>query len=98
MVPEEDLVYYGTWNAMKNIPCLKNCIGIYGRYYIVSYEGDFVLNGYTKWKSGDWVIFNGENWEKKNNENSQEEIEYVGGVTEDGCIKMVGDLDISKLI
>jgi hypothetical protein len=59
-----DLVYDGTWNASTNTPTLASGVGNSGHYYIVSVAGSTNLDGITDWQPGDWVIFNGTEWQK----------------------------------
>lgn len=63
--------YLGTWNANTNVPTLQSSVGVANTYYIVSTAGNTTLNGISSWSVGDWVIFNGEAWEK-----------ILGGTTE----------------
>jgi hypothetical protein len=58
------LDYKGTWNASTNTPTLASSTGTSGDYYIVSVAGTTNLNGITDWQPGDWLIFNGNVWQK----------------------------------
>lgn len=58
------LSYQGTWNASTNTPTLASGIGTNGHYYIVATAGSTNLDGITDWQIGDWLIFNGTNWQK----------------------------------
>jgi hypothetical protein len=58
------LNYIGAWNADSNTPDISATDPINGDYYKVSVAGSTNLNGITDWKAGDWLIFNGNVWEK----------------------------------
>jgi hypothetical protein len=58
------LSYQGTWNASTNTPTLTSGVGTNGHYYIVATAGSTNLDGITDWQIGDWLIFNGTNWQK----------------------------------
>jgi hypothetical protein len=60
-------IYKGTWNASTNTPTLTSSVGTAGNYYIVSVAGTTNLNGITDWQVGDWVIYQGTEWEKVDN-------------------------------
>jgi hypothetical protein len=60
-------IYKGTWNANTNTPTLTSSVGVSGNYYIVSTQGTTNLNGITDWQVGDWVIYQGSEWEKVDN-------------------------------
>lgn len=61
------LDYQGLWNASTNNPTLSSGVGINGHYYVVGTAGSTDLDGITNWNVGDWVIFNGANWQKIDN-------------------------------
>jgi hypothetical protein len=58
------LDYQGTWNASTNTPTLASGVGVNGYYYVVATAGSTNLDGITDWKIGDWLIFNGTDWQK----------------------------------
>ena len=60
-------IYKGTWNASTNTPTLTSSVGTAGNYYIVSVAGTTNLDGITDWQVGDWVIYQGSEWEKVDN-------------------------------
>jgi hypothetical protein len=60
-------IYKGTWNASTNTPALASGVGVAGNYYIVSVAGTTNLDGITDWQVGDWVIYQGTEWEKVDN-------------------------------
>lgn len=62
------VIYQGTWNATTNNPSLSSSIGTKGWYYVVSVAGNTTLDGISNWHLGDWVIFNGNVWQKVDNE------------------------------
>ena len=57
-------IYRGTWNASTNTPTLASGVGTQGDFYIVSVAGDTNLDGASTWGVGDWVLFNGTNWQR----------------------------------
>jgi len=58
------LDYKGTWNAATNTPDLTTNIPKKGYYYVVSTPGATNLSGISEWEAGDWVIYNGVDWQK----------------------------------
>lgn len=64
------LDYQGLWNASTNNPALSSGVGVNGHYYVVGTAGNTNLDGITDWNIGDWVIFNGSNWQKIDNTDS----------------------------
>jgi hypothetical protein len=58
------LSYQGTWNASTNTPTLTSSTGTNGYYYVVATAGSTNLDGITDWQIGDWLLFNGSNWQK----------------------------------
>ncbi len=79
------LTYKGVWDALMNIPSLPNANAISGDYYKVSVNGSANVSGITDWQVGDWIIYNGINYEKIDNTDS---ISSVNG--------KVGAVDITK--
>ena len=71
-------IYQGTWNANTNTPTLTSSVGTSGYYYIVSVAGTTNLNGIADWQVGDWVIYQGSEWEKVDNTDS---VVSVNGFT-----------------
>jgi hypothetical protein len=61
------VVYQGVWNAATNTPVLVSGVGVQGHYYVVDVAGNTNLDGITDWQVGDWVIFNGTDWQKVDN-------------------------------
>ena len=72
------LSYQGTWNATTNTPTLASGTGTNGYYYIVATAGSTNLDGITDWQIGDWLLFNGSNWQKIDQTNS---VSSVAGRT-----------------
>ena len=64
---EGGLIYKGTWNAESNAPDLIETTHSNGDYYVVSVAGNTDLDGITDWNIGDWVIYNGDFWQKIDN-------------------------------
>lgn len=58
------LSYQGTWNASTNTPTLASATGTNGYYYVVGVSGSTNLDGISDWVAGDWLLFNGSNWQK----------------------------------
>ncbi|MCU0432833.1 MAG: hypothetical protein MUC87_05215 [Bacteroidia bacterium] len=61
------VTYMGTWNAQSNTPALQNNAGVKGQYYVVTVAGTTSINGITDWQVGDWIIYNGSQWQKVDN-------------------------------
>jgi hypothetical protein len=72
------LTYQSTWNASTNVPFLQSSVGTKGFYYVVSVAGTTNLNGITSWNIGDWAVFDGNVWEKVDNNNA---VSSVNGLT-----------------
>ncbi len=70
--------YLGTWNATTNTPTIVDSTGSMGGYYVVAVAGSTAIDGISEWKVGDWIIFNGTDWEKIDN---TEPIASVNGYT-----------------
>jgi hypothetical protein len=57
--------YQGTWNAATNIPPIPPAApSNNGWYYVVSVPGNTNIDGINQWLLGDWVISNGQYWQK----------------------------------
>jgi len=56
--------YQGVWNSNTNDPTLQSGIGERNHYYIVSVDGNTTLDGISDWVAGDFVLFNGSEWQK----------------------------------
>jgi hypothetical protein len=82
-LPSTVVEYLGTWDAATNTPQLQDGIGDAGDVYIVSLGGvvDFG-NGPIEFSPGDWVIFNGSEWEKSINSNAVQSVNGFQGVVE----------------
>ncbi|MES2555502.1 MAG: hypothetical protein V4604_05085 [Bacteroidota bacterium] len=65
------LHYQATWDADLNLPAIPTAVaGNLGWYYVVGTEGNTSVNGISDWKVGDWLISNGEAWQKIDNTDS----------------------------
>jgi hypothetical protein len=58
------LTYKGSWDASTNTPTLPNVNDQNGYYYKVSVKGNTNINGITSWDVGDWIVFNGTNYDQ----------------------------------
>jgi hypothetical protein len=56
--------YQGTWNASTNTPTLPSAASVKGHYYVTSAAGTYSSISY---EVGDWVISNGNVWQKVDN-------------------------------
>jgi hypothetical protein len=63
------LTYGGTWNADSNSPALPPSPEE-GFFYIVHTAGATEIDGIDEWDVGDWIIFNGDSWERIQNSNA----------------------------
>lgn len=62
------VIYMGTWSAASNAPVLSDATGSKGNYFVVADTASCNLgSGSQEWKAGDWVIHNGQHWEKVDN-------------------------------
>lgn len=60
------LNYRGTWDANNNQPDLTSvcATSTKGYYFVVNNAGDYELDGIDSWNEGDWVVCNGDVYEK----------------------------------
>jgi hypothetical protein len=68
--PLNTLQFKGVWNVEEkpNSPGEGNFVGSTGDYYIVSKSGaSNIINEGEQWYEGDWIISNGDNWQRINN-------------------------------
>jgi hypothetical protein len=64
-LPASVVTYLGTWNAATNTPTLTNGTGDVGDLYICNVAGTVNFGaGPITFASGDWVIYNGSQWQK----------------------------------
>lgn len=56
--------YVGTWDAANNLPALPDPTTVKGAYYIATSNGTYNT---IDFKTGDWVISDGTNWDKVDN-------------------------------
>lgn len=69
------LQYKGEWNASTNTPTLPDPTTAQNWYYIVSMGGTYLG---TTYRVGDWIISNGTEWQKIDNQN---DVVSVAGKT-----------------
>lgn len=58
------LTYKGTWNAATNNPAINSGQGTNGWFYRVAVAGTYNVDGTSSWTSGDWIIYNGSQWQR----------------------------------
>ena len=64
-LPASVVTYLGTWNAATNTPTLANGTGDIGDLYICNVAGTVNFGaGPITFAVGDWVIYNGAQWQK----------------------------------
>jgi hypothetical protein len=64
-LPASVVTYLGTWNAATNTPTLTNGVGDVGDLYICNVAGTVNFGaGPITFAVGDWVIYNGSQWQK----------------------------------
>jgi len=62
------LKYKGNWNASTNSPIIPPATSAnQGWYYKVTTTGATSISGVNDWKVGDWIVSNGANWDKVDN-------------------------------
>ncbi|HLP53875.1 MAG TPA: hypothetical protein VK151_02560 [Fluviicola sp.] len=62
------LHYQTTWDADLNSPAIPTASATNkGWYYVVSVAGDTSVDSISDWEVGDWIISNGEAWQKIDN-------------------------------
>ena len=83
------LSYQGTWNATTNTPTLTSSVGVNGYYYIVATAGSTNLDGITDWQIGDWLLFNGTNWQKIDQSNLVTSVNGQTGAVSVGTVTSV---------
>jgi hypothetical protein len=67
-LPSSVMEYKGTWNANTNTPALADGAGDNGDVYLVDTAGTQDLgSGNIDFAVGDWVVYNGAEWEKSLN-------------------------------
>jgi len=100
-MPINGLSYKGIWNASTNTPTLPTATPLSGDYFKVSVAGTTNVGGINNWGLGDWVIFNGTNWDKIDNSDLVSSVNgKVGAVTlnaADVGLGNVNNLAISTL-
>lgn len=58
------LNFKGTWNAATNTPTIVSGVGVKGDYFVVSVEGSTTIDGISNWGIGDWIVYNGNIWQR----------------------------------
>lgn len=87
------LVFSGDWDAATNDPTIVSGSGINGQYYKVSVSGTTKIDSTTIWDVGDWIIFNGKNWDKISNSQA---VESVNGKT-GSIVLAAADIGLDKV-
>ncbi len=93
----------GTWNAELNEPQLADrgyqSSPMKGDYYIVSESGASEIDGNDDWLSGNWIVFNGSEWEKVSNSTSAASFNGRTGIVSpeegDYDLDLLGDVETS---
>lgn len=80
-LPNSVMEYLGTWAASTNTPTLANGVGNAGDVYIASDSGtvDFGA-GNISFAAGDWVIYDGSQWQKSVNSNAVASVNGFTGI------------------
>lgn len=76
------LDYQGTWNASTNSPAIVSSTGTKGHYYVVSTAGATNIDGESDWGIGDWIVFNGSEWQKLDNSDRVTSVNGQQGVVQ----------------
>ncbi len=79
--------YKGTWNATDDIPSLQEISPYPGDYYIVTVPGTY---NSVVYELGDWIIYDGNNWERVAS-SAATKLSLSGGV-------LTGDLTLDTLL
>lgn len=88
------LVYLGSWDATQvGVGPDAGAASVAGEYYVVSNPGTVDVDGINIWAAGDWVVWNGTNWDKIDNSTGVTSFNgRVGPIT-----PTTGDYDLSEL-
>ena len=82
-LPSSTMHYLGTWDADTNTPALADGVGDPGDIYIVSVAGTQDLgSGPITFGIGDWIIYNGTQWQKSTNSDAVVSVQGLTGVVE----------------
>ena len=71
--PLTGLIFRGAWNPVTNTPRILNKTYEKNSQVFDAISGDYFIVNNTlagDWNKGDWIIFNGETWERINNTGS----------------------------
>lgn len=80
-LPSSIMEYKGTWDASSNTPTLANGTGDSGDVYVVSSSGTVNFGaGPITFAAGDWVMYNGTQWQKSVNSNAVASVNGYTGV------------------
>lgn len=82
-LPYNLMEYKGTWNVITNVPSLSDSdpSSYQGNVYICSNSGSRNLgSGVIDFSTNDWVIFNGDFWEKSINSNAVVSVNSKTGI------------------
>lgn len=101
--PLTGLKLRGTWDAELNEPQLSDrgygTSPMKGDYYIVGESGSTSIDGNNQWSSGNWIVFNGREWERVSIANSAASFNGRTGIIEaekgDYDLSLLGDVDTS---
>jgi len=76
------VTFQTVWNASTNSPTITNGVGTKGHYYVVNVSGTTTFNGISEWKVGDWIIYDGTNWQKVDNTDAVSSVNgFMGAVS-----------------
>jgi hypothetical protein len=79
-LPNSIMEYLGTWAASSNTPALADGTGNAGDVYIASDAGTVNFgSGPITFAAGDWVIYNGSQWERSINSNAVASVNSLTG-------------------
>lgn len=89
------LAYLGVWNANTNSPTITSSVGPgSGSYYRVSVAGSTIVGGISSWALGDWIIFNGQFWDKIDNTDSVQSVNSrIGSIVLTNADVNLGNVD-----
>lgn len=80
LLPLDNIVFIGTWNANTNMPHLASSVGTAGNLYIVSTPGNTNLDGINVWATSDAALFDGTTWLKIQNSQLVNNVNGLFGV------------------
>lgn len=88
------LVYLGSWDATQiGVGPDAGPASVAGEYYVVSNPGTIDVDGINSWAAGDWVVWNGVNWDRIDNSTGVTSFNgRVGPV-----VPIIGDYNLAQL-